>query len=172
MRATASRRSSTVQPALRSPGEECPQRPPAVAERRGPLPHLHLAGGADDVPQPGRQCLQLYYYFRDRELGLIHVKLQSWFPFQMQIYLNGHERTARFSRSCSPVSTPSTDSPTATSEQDSGELRSLSPYSHAVNTERARERARAPLSSTNRSWKGLILGPASKTSSSSGSSAG
>ena len=28
-----------------------------------------------------RKCLQLYYYFMDRQLGLIHVKLQTWFPF-------------------------------------------------------------------------------------------
>ena len=28
-------------------------------------------------------------------MGLIHVKLQSWFPFQRQIYLNGHEWLAR-----------------------------------------------------------------------------
>src|SRR6266581_9646251 len=47
------------------------------------------------VQSTRRKCLQLYYYFRDRELGLIHVKLQSWFPFQRQIYLNGHEWLAR-----------------------------------------------------------------------------
>ena len=50
---------------------------------------------ASFVQSTRRKCLQLYYYFRDRELGLIHVKLQSWFPFQMQIYLNGHEWLAR-----------------------------------------------------------------------------
>src|SRR5216684_3119051 len=47
------------------------------------------------VQSARRKCLQLYYYFMDRELGLIHVKLQTWFPFQMQIYLNGHEWLAR-----------------------------------------------------------------------------
>ena len=36
-----------------------------------------------------------YYYFLDRDLGLIHVKLQSWFPCQIQIYVNGHEWLAR-----------------------------------------------------------------------------
>ncbi len=50
---------------------------------------------ASFVQSTRRKCLQLYYYFRDRELGLIHVKLQSWFPFQRQIYLNGHEWLAR-----------------------------------------------------------------------------
>src|SRR5216684_152902 len=47
------------------------------------------------VQSTRRKCLQLYYYFMDRELGLIHVKLQTWFPFQMQVYLNGHEWLAR-----------------------------------------------------------------------------
>jgi hypothetical protein len=42
-----------------------------------------------------RKCLQLYYYFLDRQLGLIHVKLQTWFPFPIQVYVNGHEWLAR-----------------------------------------------------------------------------
>ena len=42
-----------------------------------------------------RKCLQFYYYFMDRQLGLIHVKVQSWFPFPIQVYLNGHEWLAR-----------------------------------------------------------------------------
>jgi hypothetical protein len=27
----------------------------------------------------------------DREFGLIHVKLQTWFPMQIQVYVNGHD---------------------------------------------------------------------------------
>jgi hypothetical protein len=42
-----------------------------------------------------RKCLQLYYYFMDRQLGLIHVKIQTWFPFPIQVYVNGHEWLAR-----------------------------------------------------------------------------
>ncbi len=42
-----------------------------------------------------RKCLHLYYYFMDRELGLIHVRVQTWFPLQVQVYLNGHEWLAR-----------------------------------------------------------------------------
>ena len=42
-----------------------------------------------------RKCLQLYYYFMDRQLGLIHVKIQTWFPFPIQVYANGHEWLAR-----------------------------------------------------------------------------
>jgi hypothetical protein len=42
-----------------------------------------------------RKCLHLYFYFMDRHLGLIHVRLQTWFPLQIQVYLNGHEWLAR-----------------------------------------------------------------------------
>jgi hypothetical protein len=38
-----------------------------------------------------RKCLHLYFYFLDRQLGLIHVKVQTWFPFPIQVYVNGHE---------------------------------------------------------------------------------
>jgi len=47
------------------------------------------------VQSTKRKCLHLYYYFMDPELGLIHVRLQTWFPFQIQVYLNGHEWLAR-----------------------------------------------------------------------------
>jgi hypothetical protein len=42
-----------------------------------------------------RKCLHLYFYVMDRELGFMHVRIQSWLPFQIQIYLNGHEWLAR-----------------------------------------------------------------------------
>ena len=31
----------------------------------------------------------------DPDLGLIHVRVQTWFPLQIQVYLNGHEWLAR-----------------------------------------------------------------------------
>ena len=33
----------------------------------------------------------LYFYFYDRDLGLLHVRLQTWAPFTCQIYVNGHD---------------------------------------------------------------------------------
>ena len=33
----------------------------------------------------------LYYYFWDKDLGLMHVRLQTWAPFTCQIYANGHD---------------------------------------------------------------------------------
>lgn len=42
-----------------------------------------------------RKCLFLYYYLLDPDFGLIHVRIQTWFPFTIQVYLNGHEWLAR-----------------------------------------------------------------------------
>ncbi|HMB04071.1 MAG TPA: hypothetical protein VKP69_10085 [Isosphaeraceae bacterium] len=42
-----------------------------------------------------RQHRVLYYYFLDREFGLIHVRLQTWLPFTVQVYVNGHEWLAQ-----------------------------------------------------------------------------
>jgi hypothetical protein len=36
-----------------------------------------------------RQCKHLYFYFVDREFGLMHIRLQSWLPFTIQVCLNG-----------------------------------------------------------------------------------
>ena len=37
----------------------------------------------------------LYYYFLDPDFGLMHVRIQTWFPFTIQVYVNGHEWLAR-----------------------------------------------------------------------------
>ena len=37
----------------------------------------------------------LYYYFLDPQLGLIHVRLQTWAPFTLQVYVNGHDWLAQ-----------------------------------------------------------------------------
>jgi len=46
------------------------------------------------VPQR-RKCLHLYFYYVDREFGLMHVRLQSWLPFTIQVCVNGREWLAR-----------------------------------------------------------------------------
>ena len=38
-----------------------------------------------------RKCLHIYKYFIDPVFGLIGTRLQTWFPFAIQIWLNGHE---------------------------------------------------------------------------------
>jgi len=42
-----------------------------------------------------RRCLYLYYYYLDREFGLMHVRLATWLPFGIQVCLNGREYLAR-----------------------------------------------------------------------------
>jgi len=42
-----------------------------------------------------RKCLCLYFYFVDREFGFLHVRIATWFPFTVQVCLNGHDWVAR-----------------------------------------------------------------------------
>jgi hypothetical protein len=37
----------------------------------------------------------LYFYYLDAEFGLMHVRLQTWFPYTIQVYVNGHDWLAR-----------------------------------------------------------------------------
>ena len=37
----------------------------------------------------------LYFYFLDPHFGLRHVRVQTWFPFTTQVYVNGHDWLAR-----------------------------------------------------------------------------
>lgn len=40
-------------------------------------------------------CLVFYFYYLDPDLGLIHVRLPSMFPFSIQVAINGHNYLAR-----------------------------------------------------------------------------
>ncbi len=61
-----------------------------------PCRTFSLRWDAGSFIQPARRkCLFLYYYFMDPEFGLIHVRIQTWFPMQIQVYVNGHEWLAR-----------------------------------------------------------------------------
>jgi hypothetical protein len=44
--------------------------------------------------EPGK-CSKLYHYYLHPEFGWMHVRLQTWFPFEIQVYLNGREWLAR-----------------------------------------------------------------------------
>ena len=37
------------------------------------------------------RCKHLYFYFDDPELGFMNIRLQTWFPYHIQICLNGRE---------------------------------------------------------------------------------
>jgi len=41
------------------------------------------------------KCSQLYHYYLHPQLGWMHVRLQTWFPFEMQVYINGREWLSR-----------------------------------------------------------------------------
>jgi hypothetical protein len=42
-----------------------------------------------------RKCLHLYFYYLDREFGLMHLRLQTWLPFTIHVCVNGREWLAR-----------------------------------------------------------------------------
>ena len=42
-----------------------------------------------------RKCLHHYLYLIDPEFGFMHVRIQGWIPYEIQVYLNGREWLAR-----------------------------------------------------------------------------
>lgn len=38
-----------------------------------------------------RECKYYYFYFLDKSFSFMHVNLQTWFPFMIQVYINGQE---------------------------------------------------------------------------------
>jgi hypothetical protein len=54
------------------------------------------AARGDIVMRPEtRQCKFLYFYFMDPDFGLMHVRLESWFPFNIQVCINGRSYLQR-----------------------------------------------------------------------------
>jgi hypothetical protein len=50
--------------------------------------------GGPDRPRlvsAARRGLHLYFYLMDPHLGRIHIRLQTWFPFLIQVAVNGHD---------------------------------------------------------------------------------
>src|ERR1700737_1744585 len=41
------------------------------------------------------KCLHLYHYYLDPQFGFMNARIQTWFPFTIQICLNGREWLAR-----------------------------------------------------------------------------
>ena len=42
-----------------------------------------------------RKCLHLYHYFMHERFGLCHVRVQTWYPFTVEVWVNGREWLAR-----------------------------------------------------------------------------
>jgi hypothetical protein len=60
-------------------------------------PSFKLARGKDRprLVNARRQRRVLYFYSLDPELGLIHIRLTTWFPFTIQVYVNGRSWLAQ-----------------------------------------------------------------------------
>jgi hypothetical protein len=41
------------------------------------------------------KCIHLYFYYLHQQLGFLHLRLQTWFPFLIQICFNGREWLSR-----------------------------------------------------------------------------
>lgn len=52
--------------------------------------------GRTGLKMTAGQCLHYYFYFNDAQLGLCHLRVQSWAPFRLQLCLNGHNWLARW----------------------------------------------------------------------------
>ena len=48
-----------------------------------------------EVVRRNRKCLHLYWYLIDPEFGWMHVRVQTWAPYTIQIYINGREWMCR-----------------------------------------------------------------------------
>jgi hypothetical protein len=51
--------------------------------------------GRLEVVRRRRKCLFFYFYLCHEDLGFCHLRLQSWFPFEFQAWVNGREILAR-----------------------------------------------------------------------------
>ena len=48
-----------------------------------------------DAVRRERKCLHHYLYLIDSEFGFMHVRIQGWIPYMVQVYVNGREWLAR-----------------------------------------------------------------------------
>lgn len=63
----------------------------SVVEYCQTLQPLKKTDGHLELSTVNRKCKYYYFYFLDKNFGFMHVKLQTWFPFLIQVYINGRE---------------------------------------------------------------------------------
>ena len=44
-----------------------------------------------EVTSRPTKCKHYYFYYNDDEFGLMYLKIQTWLPYNVQIYINGRE---------------------------------------------------------------------------------
>jgi hypothetical protein len=54
-----------------------------------------LTTGRLDAVRRERKCLHHYLYLMDPEFGFMHIRIQGWIPYDIQVYVNGREWLAR-----------------------------------------------------------------------------
>jgi len=63
----------------------------SVVEGCQTLQPIRQSNGLLALSTANRKCKYYYFYYLDKNFGFMHVKLQSWFPFLIQVYINGRE---------------------------------------------------------------------------------
>jgi len=48
-----------------------------------------------EVTNRPTKCKHYYFYYNDEEFGFMFIKIQTWFPYNVQIYINGREYASR-----------------------------------------------------------------------------
>ena len=48
-----------------------------------------------EVSSRATKCKHYYFYYNDEEFGWMFLKIQTWFPFNVQIYINGRESLSK-----------------------------------------------------------------------------
>jgi hypothetical protein len=59
------------------------------------LPWYDKASGKTLFKPITSKCLHCYFYFVDEQFGPGYVRVPTWAPFRLQVYVNGHGRLAR-----------------------------------------------------------------------------
>ncbi len=54
-----------------------------------------MATGNLEIFRRERACLHPYLYLIDPEFGFMHIRIQGWIPYEVQVYINGREWLAR-----------------------------------------------------------------------------
>lgn len=55
---------------------------------------LNKESGKLELKPRKRKSLHIYYYFIDKQYGLCFFRIQTYFPFKVKVYINGHEKLA------------------------------------------------------------------------------
>jgi hypothetical protein len=67
----------------------------SVTERCSTYKPLWGSGRSPSLCSTEARCLHYYFYFIDEEFGLCFVRVPTWAPFRLEMYMNGHNWLAR-----------------------------------------------------------------------------